>query len=149
MASNLMRFDPFGDIARAEPFHNIEDLFKDFGMFPTLRNLESQQRIRMDVSETDDAYMVKAEMPGVKKDDIKVSINGNQVSISAEVKELKEDKQNGTVVRSERYYGQQQRTFTLAQEVDDARAEAKYQDGVLELLLPKKPETGGKQIAIH
>ncbi|MFD2271050.1 hypothetical protein ACFS07_07755 [Undibacterium arcticum] len=67
MASNLMRFDPFGDIARAEPFHNIEDLFKDFGMFPTLRNLESQQRIRMDVSETDDAYMVKAEMPGVKK----------------------------------------------------------------------------------
>ena len=149
MASNLTRFDPFGDIVRAEPFHHIEDLFKDFRMFPTLRGLESESRIRMDVSETDDGYLVKAEMPGVKKEDIKVSINGNQVSISAEVKEEKEDKKNGVVVRSERYYGHQHRTFTLAQEVDDASAEARYQDGVLELSLPKKPETGGRQLAIH
>ena len=149
MASNLTRFDPFGDMMRAEPFHHIEDLLKDFRMLPTLRGLESEPRIRMDVSETDDAYMVKAEIPGVKKEDIKVSINGNQVSISADTKEEKEDRKNGVVVRSERYYGHQQRAFTLAQEVDEARADAKYQDGVLELTLPKKPETGGRQIAIH
>lgn len=148
MANNLMRFDPFGDIARFEPFRNMDELFKDFRMVPALRGIESEPRIRMDVSETDQAYTVKAEIPGVKKDDIKVAIDGNQVSITAEVKKV-EDKKSGSMIRSERYYGQQYRSFTLPQEVDDTKAEAKYQDGMLELTLPKKPGTGGKQLAVH
>ncbi len=148
MANNLMRFDPFGDIARLEPFRNIEELLKDFRMMPTLRGIESEPRIRMDVSETDQAYMVKAEIPGVKKDDIKVAIDGNQVSISAEVQK-EEEKKSGTMMRSERYYGQQYRSFTLPQAVDDSKAEAKYQDGMLELTLPKKQGAGGKQISIQ
>lgn len=146
--ANIMRFDPFGDIARFEPFRNIDDLLKDFRMMPTVRGIESEPRIRMDVSETDKAYLVKAEIPGVKKDDIKVAIDGNQVSITAEVKK-EDEKKTGSMIRSERYYGQEYRSFTLPQEVDDTKAEAKYQDGMLELTLPKKPGTGGKQLAIH
>ncbi|MDP3842020.1 MAG: Hsp20/alpha crystallin family protein [Oxalobacteraceae bacterium] len=145
--ANIMRFDPFGDIARLDPFRNIDDLLKDFRLTPTLRGVESEPRIRMDVSETDQAYLVKAEIPGVKKDDIKVAIEGNQVSITAEVKK-EEEKKTGSMIRSERYYGQQYRSFTLPQEVDDTKADAKYQDGMLELTLPKKPGTGSKQLAI-
>lgn len=75
-------------------------------MMPALRGIESEPRIRMDVSETDQAYMLKAAMPGVKKDEIKVAIDGKQVSITAEVKK-EEDKKSGSMIRSERYYGQQ------------------------------------------
>ena len=145
--ANIMRFDPFGDIARLDPFRNIDDLLKDFRLTPTLRGVESEPRIRMDVSETDQAYLVKAEIPGVKKDDIKVAIDGNQVSITAEGKR-EEEKKSGSMIRSERYYGQQYRSFTLPQDVDDTKAEAKYQDGMLGLTLPKKPGTGGRQLAI-
>ena len=148
MANNIKRFDPFGEIARFEPFRNFEDFFREFRMMPGMRGAESEPRIRMDMSETDQAYMVKAEIPGVKKEDIKVSIEGNQVSISAEVRK-EEDKKSGNTMHSERYYGQQYRTFTLPQDVDDAKAEAKYHDGILELALPKKPGGGGKQLTVH
>lgn len=150
MANNLTHFDPFGDIVRYSPFGGIEDFFKDFQLKPGLRDLAAEPRIKMDVSETDNGYLVKAEIPGVKKEDIKVAIEGNQVSISAEMKKEKEEKQGETVVRSERYYGQQSRSFTLANEIDDTQAVAKYQDGVLELTLPKKPGNGGaKQLTVN
>lgn len=149
MASNLMRFDPFGDIVRFSPFGGVDELFKDFQLKPSLRDLTAEPRIKMDVSETDQAYMVKAEIPGVKKEDIKVAVEGNQVSISAEIKKEKEEKEGETVVRSERYYGQQSRSFTLASDIDDTKAVARYQDGVLELSLPKKTgSAGGKQITV-
>jgi HSP20 family protein len=148
MAGNLTRFDPFGDIARFEPLRNIDDLFRDFRMMPGWRGMEPEPRIRMDMSETDQAYMVKAEIPGAKKEDIKVSIDGNEVTISAEVQQ-KEETNTGNMLRSERYYGQQYRSFSLPQDVDDEKAEARYQDGVLELTLPKKPGTGGKQLSIQ
>jgi HSP20 family protein len=104
--------------------------------------------IKMDVSEDDKAFRVKAEIPGVKKEDIKVSIDGNQVSISAEVKKETEEKKGETVIRSERYYGNQYRGFTLQQDIDQARAEAKYEDGVLILTLPKKETTSAKQLSV-
>jgi HSP20 family protein len=149
MAGNLTRFDPLGDMMRFDPYRNIEDFFKEFSMLPSLRGYEAEHRRRMDMSETDQAYQVKADIPGVKKEDIKISVEGNKVSISAEVKEEKEEKQAGNVVRSERYFGQQYRSFLLPQEVDDAKVEAKYQDGVLSLTLPKKPGSTGKQITIQ
>lgn len=149
MAGNLTRFDPFGDIMRFDPYRNLDDFFKEFSMMPSLRGMEPEPRIRMDVSETDQAYQVKAEIPGAKKEDIKISVEGNKVSISAEVKQEKEEKDNGNIVRSERYYGQQYRSFALPQDVDDAKVEAKYQDGVLSLTLPKKAGKGSKQITIQ
>jgi len=105
--------------------------------------------IRMDVSETPEAYMVKADIPGMKKEDIKVSIEGNQVSISAESRSEKEEKEGETVVRSERSYGRQSRSFTLGSEIDDAKANARYENGVLELTLPKRGSgSGAKQLPI-
>jgi HSP20 family protein len=139
MASNLMRFDPF---------RSVEDLIRDFSMLPTLRGFETAPRIKMDVSETDKEYLVKADVPGVKKEDIKVAIDGNQITISAESKEEKETNVGG-VIRSERYCGQQYRSFTLPQDVDDTKSKASYENGVLQLTLPKKPGTGGKQLSVQ
>lgn len=147
--ANLTRFDPFSEMARFDPFRNVDEFFKEFSMMPSLRGMEAEPRIRMDVSETDQAYQVKADIPGVKKEDIKVSIDGNTVSIRAEMKEEKTEKMPGNMMRSERHYGEQFRSFTLPHEVDESKAEAKYQDGVLSLTLPKKAGTTSKQITIQ
>ena len=148
MANNLTRFNPFGDLTRFEPWKNFDEIFKDFRLAPSWGSLEAEPRIKIDVSETDKAYTVKADIPGVNKEDIKVTVEGNQVSISVEVKKESEEKKDGNVIRSERYYGRQHRSFTLGQDVDDAKAEAKYNNGVLELTLPKKPGKAGKHLNI-
>jgi HSP20 family protein len=157
MMANLMRYDPFRDIARFDPFREIDDMFRELTPTPW-RGAEVAPRLRMDVTENDQAYIVKAEIPGVNKDDIKVSIQGSQVTLAAEVKEEKNaDGSNGGTggtgrggtLRSERYYGQVQRSFTLPQEVDEDQAEARYENGVLSLTLPKKVGTGGKQLSIQ
>lgn len=149
MANNLTRFDPFADIARLDPFSGFENFFKNFSLQPAMRGMEAEPLIKVDVSETDQAYTVKAEIPGVKKEDIKVDVSGNQVSISAETRQEKEEKEGSKVIRSERYYGQQYRSFTLAQEVDDAKADATYSDGVLVLSLPKKAGASHKKLTVH
>lgn len=149
MANNLIPRDPFGPLARFDPFTDIDDIFRDFLTMPTVRTRDTTPRIRVDIAETDQAYQVNAEIPGVNKDDIRVSIEGNRVSINAEVKEEKRTDEAGKVVRSERFYGQQYRSFTLPQEVDEEAAQARYADGILELTLPKKAGTGGKQLQIQ
>ena len=106
-------------------------------------------QIKMDVKEDNNAYTVHADIPGVKKEDIQVSIEGNQVSISAETRAEKEEKKGEKVLRSERYFGKVARSFTLAHEVDEAKAQAKYSDGVLELTLPKKAAGSAKKLAIQ
>ncbi len=106
--------------------------------------------MRIDVSEKGDSYVVKADIPGVKKEDINVRVDGNIVQIDAEVKREKETKGNGDkVLRSERYYGNISRTFSLNQDVDDAKSLAKYSDGVLTLELPKKTSTASKQLTVQ
>jgi HSP20 family protein len=92
---------------------------------------------------------VLAEMPGVKKEEISVTINGNEVAVTAEVKHEKDVKDGETVLRAERYYGKIQRTFALGQEIDEATAQAKYNDGVLQLTLPKKIVAVAKRLAVH
>lgn len=149
MAGNLSRFDPFRATARFDPMQEMEDFLKESRWMPSMRRFGAESALKMDVSETDQAYTVKAEMPGVAKEDIKVAIEGNNVSISAEIKKEHEEKEGENLICSERYYGQQSRHFSLAQEVDDSKAEAKYHDGVLELVLPKKASTGRKQISIQ
>ena len=105
--------------------------------------------IKMDVTEQNGAYLVKAEIPGVGKDDIQVSIEGNQVTIGAEVKREKDVKDGERVLRSERYYGSVYRGFTLPVEVDEAASEAKYENGVLQLKLVKKPASTGRKITVQ
>jgi HSP20 family protein len=106
--------------------------------------------MRIDVSEKEQSYVVKADIPGVQKENINVRIDGNVVQIDAEVKHEKESKgDGGKVLRCERYYGTVSRTFSLGQDVDEAKADAKYVDGVLTLELPKKASAASKKLAIH
>ena len=140
--ANITRFDPFTD---------FDDLFKGFLVRPLRYDLEApaQMNVKLDVSRTDDTYTVKAEMPGIKKDDISVSIDGNQVTIAGEVKKEKEEKKGEELIRSERYYGKVARSFTLPQEVDEAKAQAKYADGVLNLTLPVKSKAGSRKLTVN
>ena len=144
--ANLTRFDPF----RITSFDPIEDVFK--GFFRPLRSLDEeplmQLQLRMDVKEDDRNFTVHADLPGVKKEDIQVAIDGNRVSISAESKQEKEVKEGERIVHTERYYGNVARTFSLTSEVDEKHAEAHYRDGVLELILPKKMASSMKRLTI-
>lgn len=146
--ANITRYDPLS-LARLDPFSDIEDMFKGFFVRPVLFEGQPQMEIKMDLKEDDKAYTVQAEIPGVKKEDIQVSIDGNRVSISAETKMEKEEKEGEKVLRSERYCGKVARSFTLANEVDEAQAQAKYSDGVLELTLPKKPGATARKLTIQ
>ena len=100
-------------------------------------------------AEKDGAYLVTAELAGVKKEDIHVGIDGAQVTLEAEVKREKEAAKDERVLHTERVFGKVSRSFTLPQEVDETKAEAKFRDGVLELTLPKKAAAQRKQIEIH
>ncbi|HEX8011297.1 MAG TPA: Hsp20/alpha crystallin family protein [Casimicrobiaceae bacterium] len=147
--ANITRFDPFRELASFDPFRNFEEFFRSPRLAPLLRDFPAEPQIKMDVTEDDKAYHVKADIPGVKKEDINVAIDGNQVSISAEVRKETEEKKGDKVLRSERYYGSQSRSFTLLHEVDQSKAEAKYVDGVLELTLPKKNAAPVKKLAVQ
>lgn len=132
-------------------FERMDDLFGDLvrrmGRMPALP-AELPQEIRLDVTENEQAYTVKAEMPGARKEDIHVSIDGNQLTISAEVKHESEKKDGERVLMREMTQGSIARGLTLAYEVDEAEARAKFENGVLELTLPKRREAKGRRIAI-
>src|SRR3569623_2796483 len=138
--ANLSRYDPL-NLARIDPFGDIDDLLKGFFERPALFEGQPQMQIKMDVKDNDNAYTVHADIPGVKKEDIHVSIEGNQVSISAETKMEKEEKEGEKVLRSERYSGKVSRSFTLAQDVDQAQAQAKNNESELEQTLPKTADS--------
>jgi len=136
--SNLIRRDP------------LDDLFRGFFVRPV--EFESQAdapAVIIDVKEQEKSYLVHAEIPGVKKEDIHVSVDGAVVSISAERREEKDVKEGERVLRTERYFGKVSRSFQLAQEIDEAQVTAKYTDGVLELTLPKKAATQARKITIQ
>ena len=130
----------------------LDDFFRGFFVRPvdvgSVAGSEAPA-LKIDVREKDNTYIVHAEIPGVKKEDIHVSIDGAIVSISAERREEKDVKEGERVLRSERYVGKVSRSFQLAQEIDEAQVNAKYTDGVLELTLPKKAATQARRITIQ
>ncbi len=139
---NIARFSPFDE--------TIDNLFRGFLVRPvSYDNSPTVAQFRVDVSENDGAYTLRAEIPGVRKEDIGVTIDGDTVAISAEVKNEKDVKDGERVLRSERYYGKVYRAFTLGQAVDEAGVNAKYANGVLELTLPKKAAVRAKRITIQ
>lgn len=147
--SHITRFNPLNELTRFDPLWDMDDVINNFMMRPLSRKvMEMEPQIKLDVKEADGKYLVKAEIPGVKKDDIQVTVDGNRVSISAEVKQEKEEKKGERVIRSERSYGMASRSFTLGDEIEQSQIKAKYNDGVLELTLPKKPSTASKKITI-
>lgn len=147
MAGNLTRIEPLASLSRFNPLRDFANAFEMFDLMRPMRMLDNDT-IRLDITETDQAYLIKAEMPGVKREDIKVSIQGDQVSISAETG-AEQERTEGNVVCRERYHGKQYRSFSLPQSVDEENAHAVCHDGVLELNLPKKGGTGAKQLTIQ
>jgi HSP20 family protein len=141
--SSMQRFDPFNEL--------VDDLFKGFLVRPVSYEGrgETLPRMKVDVAERNGAYTVTAELPGVRKEEIQVTIEGAQVTLAAEVKREHEASQEERLLHSERVFGKLSRSFTLPQEVDEAKAEAKFRDGVLELTLPKKSATQRKPIPIQ
>ena len=109
-------------------------------MRPFSMEMENAPTIRMDLSESDTAYTVRAEIPGVKKEDVNVQIDGNRVSISARTRQEKEEKEGEgeRVICRECHQGSAYRSFSLSSDVDETQAQAKYENGTLELTLPKK-----------
>lgn len=140
--SNLKTYEPFADIVRGTPMYDFTGLF-DFPRtrfaYPTMRDVPD---IRMDVAETPTEYRVRAEIPGVKKEDIHVGIEGNTISISAQLvrktETKKDEKKDETVLCRELFQGKVARSFTVMCDVDESTAGAKYENGILELTLPKK-----------
>ncbi len=103
---------------------------------------------KCDIKESPQAYTVHAELPGVSKEDLQVTVDGGVLTIAAEVKQHDQKTEEEKVVRSERYFGSVSRSFQLPMEVDQAAAKASYENGILELTLPKKQAQGGRRIAV-
>lgn len=132
----------------------LDDLFAGF-----LRPLPGETRssvtpIKIDVTEDSLAYRVSAVLPGVKKEDIHIEVDQKEVSILAEIKRetvatVDTTKDAAQLVHSERFYGKTSRVFSLAQDIDEAAVEAKYTDGVLSLVLPKKVPVSAKRVTVQ
>jgi HSP20 family protein len=124
------------------------DLMKGFWVKPVAVPGDGELKMKVDVSEDDKTYTIHADIPGVKKEDIHVDVDGGQVSIRAEVKHESEKKEGEKVLHSERYYGMVSRSMSLPTEVDAQAAKAEYKDGVLNLTLPKKAAKSARRVAI-
>ena len=132
----------------------FDDFFRDFAPGFYVKPLHgdplpSPAQIRVDVKEDDKAYTVQAEIPGVSKDDIQVSVDQGVVTLRAEIKQEDSKADGGKLLRSERYYGAMARSFQLPQDIDQAEAKAKYTDGVLTLTLPKKGNSGSARLRVE
>lgn len=144
----LTRFNPFRNLARIDNPSAFDDVLRNFALSPLWReSADAGPDMPIDITEDDNAYRIKAEIPGVDKNDIEVSVAGNQVAISAEAKREVEKKDAKQIV-VERAYGRAYRAFTLPSDVDDKRTEARYDKGVLSLTLPKKGNGGARKIAV-
>jgi len=147
-ASRVSRYDPYRSFARLDPLRRIDDFFSGFPMFPGW-GADAAARISIDVSEDEKTYQVDADIPGASKENIKVAIEGKQVSIDAQTESHAEENGKSGMLCRERCYGHQTRSFVLSHEVDESKAEAKYANGVLHLSLPKRAGGSSKQISVR
>jgi HSP20 family protein len=139
---NLISYDPRTDTG-------FDELFRGFFKPVRLEGAPTPVTIKMDVIETENGYLVHSEMPGVAKENIDVAIEGNLVTITAEVKRAWEQKEGDRLLRNERYFGNIYRSFSLPAELNESACEAKYDNGILELKLVKQAATPGKKLAIQ
>ncbi len=144
--ANITRFDPF-NLSRFDPF---QDVFG--GLLPSMRPLwerMAEPQIPVSIVETDKAYLLTADVPGARKEDIDVNIYENQVTINVEMKEEKEAGMEGRMLCSERWTGKVSRSVRLPLEIDEKGAQAKCVDGVLHLTMPKKSSSMAKHLTVH
>jgi len=137
---------PFNELTRIRS--EIERIFEDpFSLLTPSTGFFEGWSPALDVFEDQDKYVVNAELPGLKKEEINVSLEGNTLTISGERKQ-QEEKKEGENYRSERYFGRFQRSLTLPSQVDANKIQANYKDGVLSVTLPKSEESKSKQIQV-
>lgn len=151
--TTLARWNPFKTAGRLEamggfPINRFDDMVRSMASQPLWREMDMAPDMRLDVTENDTAYLVKADLPGVDKNDIEISVEGNQVTISAEVKRHSEQKEGDKTLCSERYVGKVYRSFSVPAEIDSAKADAHYEGGVLTLTLPKTGNGSGRRIMV-
>jgi HSP20 family protein len=130
----------------------FDDFFKDVAPGFYVKPLHGDPlpaQLKVDVKETPAAYLVQAEVPGVPKEDIQVTVEGNVVTLRAEVKQQDAQHRDEKLLRSERYFGAVPRSFQLPADIDQAQAKARYEHGVLSLTLPKKSASGGQRLSIE
>lgn len=144
--NQLMHWNPFRSLSRAESASGLDALFRDFGIRTPFAGWEPPD-IRIDVSENGKAFTVKADIPGVGKDDIDVAVDGRQVTITAR-SSRKSERKDETAIYTERSEGQVFRSFTLPSDVDEKGASAKYEDGVLTLTLPKRKDANNHRVKV-
>lgn len=130
-------------------FGDFDDLMGNWFRAPvTARRGDAARSPAIDVSETESAYLVKAELPGVSRDGLDVTINDGVLTINAERNEEKKEEKEGRLIRQERYYGKFVRSLRLGSDVDESKVEARYEDGVLHLSLPKTAEVKPRKVDI-
>jgi len=141
---------------RTDPFAPLfgdwmDDLWNRTGLatMPRYSDMPAVERALMDVVDKGDHFEVKVDMPGVKKEDIEVLIEGSRIAIRAETQSTKEEKEGERVLHAERFAAMYGRSFELPAEVSEAGAEARYEDGVLTLVLPKRAPTTSKKLTIN
>lgn len=146
--TQLTRWNPFRSLSRTNQGNDFDDFFRSFSLRPLLRDLDNSPEVRIDVAEDEKNYTIKVDIPGVNKDDINISVEGREVAISAEVKRELEKKGENDVY-SERYRGRVYRNFMLPTEVESSNAQARYENGVLTLTLPKTTDSQTRRITIE
>lgn len=122
------------------PRHSLFDTWfdRDFPAFRLLPEARAEQAmLAVDIKETDKGFTLKADFPGLKKEDISVSVDNSVLTLSAEHKEEKEEKEKGKVIRQERRYGKYTRSFSLGSGIDEKGITAQFEDGVLTLDIPR------------
>jgi HSP20 family protein len=146
----LVRWNPWGDVFSVQK--EVNDLIHGFFLSEDRGDVPAKQDVMLwgpvvDVSETDEDFVVRAELPGIGQDDVKVTVDSNTLTITGEKKLVREEKEK-TYHRMERSYGTFERTFSLSNRVDSSKTKASFKDGVLEIRLPKVGEAKTKEIPI-
>jgi HSP20 family protein len=140
------------NITRWEPFREMEDMFRQYSPFfgrALRRNGESGEWTPVaDISETDKEYLIKAELPEVKKEDVKVTLENGAITISGERRQEKELKE-ANEIRVESFYGTFSRTFSLPENIDAKGVNAEIKDGVLRVRIPKTQVSAAKPVSIE
>ena len=146
--SKLIRNDFLRNFFRStNPLELASPIISPYSLLPKYP-LMDLKNMDVEIKENKEAFTLEAEIPGVNKEDISVTIDGNQVTIKAEIKKENEEKKDEKVLYNERYYGQFMRSFTLEQPIDESKSNAHYENGVLTLTLPKKKGLTTKQLNI-
>jgi HSP20 family protein len=152
--ANIVRRNDQRDVARqgGEPFRVMRDLFNwdPFRELETpFRRLEEEGIFipRFEVKETKDSYILRADLPGIKEEDVQISVTGNRLTVSGR-RESEQDQEDDRYFVSERSYGAFTRSFTLPDGADLEHVRAEMKNGELSIVVPKKPEVQPKKISL-